>query len=337
MARQKAGAKYLGFPKGLNTETSVLNPEQGTTADELNMDLRLNNLIRVRRLGLENVGTNQGTTGDIIGGWYWESADTFVLIGLSILDSPSTTDLITVYLYDGELDYIEEWTVKVLKGDARIPNFSDIRNRMIITFGTKPFVFAKQSSGCFDAWYLDLFFRDFKLLDDGLRISQRPTTMDSSHTYNVYNAGWYQDVQLQGGAEKIASTALFDDIGEYPSNADVVSLGITASSSGTTIFNPQSLETSLTGNSEAPRGHYVFNTRQIDRQNKTSNRLLDGVPSKTITKVLSCSVNATMLGGNLLYVDTAPTGISSDPPNTGGSGGSGSDPLPFPPGYWELP
>jgi len=32
MARQKAGAKYLGFPKGLNTETSVLNPEEGTTA-----------------------------------------------------------------------------------------------------------------------------------------------------------------------------------------------------------------------------------------------------------------------------------------------------------------
>ena len=337
MARQKAGAKYLGFPKGLNTETSVLNPEQGTTADELNMDLRLNNLIRVRRLGLENIGTDQQTAGNIIGGWYWESADTFVLIGLSILDAPSETDLITVYLYDGDLEYIEDWTIKVIKGDATVPNFSDIRNRMIVTFGTRPFVFAKQPSGCFDAWYVDLYFRDFKLLDDGLGISERKSTMDATHTYNVYNAGWYQDVQLQGGEEGNAAQLLANDIGEYPSNADVLSIGIGADKTGITIFKPQSLETALTGNSEAPRGHYVFNIREIDRQNKTTNRLIDGVPNKTLTKVLSCSVNATMLGGNLLYVDSVPTGVSSDPVIITGPGGSGNDPINPPPGFWEIP
>lgn len=344
MARQRAAAKYLGFPKGLNTETSLLAPVEGTTADELNMDLRLNKLIRARRLGLENVGDDQSTAGTIIGGYYWESADSFVLVGLQETEAPATKDLVTLYLYNGDLEYIEEWTVEILKGSRAYPSFSDIRNRLVMTFGAKPFVFARRDNGNFDAWTLDLYFRDFKLIDDGLGISERPVVLTDEHRYNVYNAGWYQNVQVSGGQEYIAVDALYAEINEYPSNSDIVSLGLTADRDGITIFNGQSLETPLTGNSEAARGHFVFNIREIDRQDRAWDQDKDGVPSKTLVQVLANSFNVSGLGGNLLYSDSQPTGNSSDPsPPPSGSGGSGggssigSDPVVYPPGFWEVP
>lgn len=334
MARQRAAAKYLGFPKGLNTETSLLNPAEGTTADELNMDLRLNKLIRARRLGLENVGTTKSTVGNVIGGYYWDAADVFIVVSLKD-ETPETYDTVTLYLYDGDLTYIEDWSIRLVDGKGVYPNFSEIRNRLVVTFGAKPFVLAKQET-CFDIWTLDLFIRDFKLLDDDLGISERPTSaMTDAHKYNVYNAGWYQDVQISGGAEDNAADSLFTGIAEYPSNADILSLGISSDSSGTTIFNPQSFETALTGNSEAPRGHYVYNIREIDRQNRNNGPLTDGVPSSTITKVVSCGFNVTGLGGNLIFVDAVPSGESTDPAPPTGGGGGGS--VPDDPFFWEKP
>ena len=339
MARQRAAKKYLSYPKGLNTETSILNPEEGTTADELNMDLRLNKLIRARRLGLEQQSTDAATLGVIIGAHYWQSADMFIVITAVNEPAPATYDTVHLYFHDGDMVFDEKWSVRVIKGNIKYPNFSDIRNRVVITFGAKPLVFAKQESGCLDAWVLDLYFRDFKLVQDGLGISERPVTLSDEHKYNVYNAGWYQNVQVFGGAEYIATEGMFVEIAEYPSNADIVSLGLTADGDGITIFNGQSLETPLTGNSEAPRGHYVYNIREIDRQFRQANPAVDGVPNSTLDSVLFCSTNISGLGGDLLYVDAVPSGVSTDPPDTSGTGGSGSDPLdPLePPGFWDEP
>ena len=340
MARQRAAKKYLSYPKGLNTETSILNPEEGTTADELNMDLRLNKLIRVRRLGLQNVADDAATVGRIIGAHYWQNADTFIVVTAVEEPDPATYDTVHLYFHNGDMTFDEKWSVRVVKGKAKFPNFSDIRNRVVITFGAKPLVFSKQASGCLDAWVLDLYFRDFKLLDDNLGISERPVVLSDEHRYNVYNAGWYQNIQVFGGDEYIAAQGLFVEINEYPSNADIVSLGLTADGDGITIFNGQSLETPLTGNSEAPRGHYVYNIRAIDRQEKVTDEDRDGVPNKTLTQVLSCSTNLSGLGGDLIYADTVPTGESTDPPSIpGGGGGAGGDifePL-DPPGFWDEP
>lgn len=337
MARQLGAKGYLGFPRGLNTETSRLNPAEGTTADELNMDLDLNGLIRTRRKGLENVGTDQATDGTIIGSYYWDSADTIVIVALKDED-PETYDTITIYLYEGDLTYIEEWTVRVVDGNAVYPNFSEIRNRLVMTFGAKPFIFAKRGT-CFDAWSLDLFFRDFKLLDDGLRIGERPTTLTDEHKYNLYNAGWYRDriTTVSDPAEGDPIDDFFTSEGDYPSNSDIVYLGDAPNSNGVPVFNPDILDNLDVGNTEAPRGHYVYNIREIDRDSKLTDKENDGTPTSTITQVLDCSTNISGNAGNLLYQDVTPTGESSDPapPSGGGGGGGGGGADPSDPIYWE--
>lgn len=341
MARQRAAKKYLSYPKGLNTETSILNPEEGTTADELNMDLRLNKLIRVRRLGLENVSDDAATVGRIIGAHYWQNADTFIVVTAVEEPDPATYDTVHLYFHNGDMTFDEKWSVRVVKGQAKFPNFSDIRNRVVITFGAKPLVFSKQASGCLDAWVLDLYFRDFKLVDDGLGISERPSTITDEHKYNLFNAGWYQEVYLESENIGFPDNDFFTRFNTYPSNSDVVSLAFAAlSPSGITYFNADQLKTPLTGNTEAPRGHYVYNIREIDRQSKVTDRDNDGVPTSTISQVLSCSTNTSGLGGDLIYADTVPTGESTDPPSVpGGGGGAGGDifePL-DPPGFWDEP
>lgn len=324
MARQRASKNYLSVPKGLNTETSVLNPVEGTTSDELNMDLRLNGLIRSRRLGLENIGADQATTGIVIGGWYWESGDSFVVVALNEEADPATYDTVTLYFYDGDLVYYNEWTVRVVKGTGKYPNFSDIRNRMVITFGANPFVFVKEATGCYSAWVLDLYIRDFKLLDDGLSIAERPGTLTDEHHYNLLNAGWYQD-RITTGTDPAIGDPLdqyFNAKTEYPSNADIVYLGDVPNSNAVNIFNPDVIESLSIGNTEAPRGHYVYDIRDIDRQERVTFKTRDGTPSTTITKVLDCDTNVSGLGGNLLYEGTTPAGTASDPSGGGGGGDS---------------
>jgi len=315
MARNRGVQKSLSFPKGLNTETSKLNPEEGTTSDEINMDLQLNQLIRVRRKGLENQGTDRSTEGVVTGGFYWSSTDLFVVSALS--DNPDEElDTVTLYFYESDLTYKTEYTFEVLEDSASTPSFSDIRNRLVITFGTKPFIFKQESSGNLSAFTLDLFVRDFKLADDGLSISQRPVSLAEDHKYNLYNAGWWKDMLIYDESLTDKKDPIEDfntKIGEYPSNADILFLGNIPNNNGVPTFSASSLDGISIGNTEAPRGHYVYNIRDINRTSKTTNKEADGTPSQTTELVLDDGTNVSGLGGNLLFSDAAPAGDPVDP------------------------
>lgn len=324
MARNRGVQKSLSFPKGLNTETSKLNPEEGTTADELNMDLKLNQLIRVRRKGLENVGTSRSTTGFITGGFYWTSADLFVVAALS--DTPNTEfDTVTLYFYESDLVYKTEYTFEILEDTASTPSFSDIRNRLVITFGTKPFIFKQEESGNLSAFQLDLFIRDFKLVGDNLSIGQRPIVLGTDHRYNLYNSGWWKDMLIYDGSLTVKEDPIVDfntKIGSYPSNSDIMYLGNIPNNNGVPTFSASALDGISVGNTEAPRGHYVYNIRNIDRTRRVTAKREDGTPSKTTTQVLDDGTNISGLSGTLLFRDTIPAGNPVDPykPPLGPSG-----------------
>jgi hypothetical protein len=317
MPRARGNKQYIALTQGLITEASPLAAPEGSTSDELNMDLQLNGMIRRRRLGLQKQIADLNMLGRITGSWYWPAAGYTVITTFS--DTGSTGyDTVTLYFLDSsDFSIVDFYRAEILEGNGVSPDFSELRNRLIVTFGGAPMVFSKEVDGTLSAWYVDLFIRDFKFVDDSMTVSNRPSTLTSEHQYNILNAGWYQKVILEGGAEKLAYVAFFDELSNYPSNADIVSLGIGADSSGNTIFIPVNMKTPLTGNTEAPRGHYVYNVRSINRLSKLSSPQADGTPSKTITQVLSSGTNISGLGSNLIYKESAPTGTPVDPPPLG--------------------
>lgn len=77
--------------------------------------------------------------------------------------------------------------------------------------------------------------------------------------------------------------------GELPSNADIPTLGLKTNDEGDELFSKNTLLNVSTGNSEAPRGHYVYNITSINRDSKLVTKANDGTPDKTTTYLTTIS------------------------------------------------
>jgi len=106
--------------------------------------------------------------------------------------------------------------------------------------------------------------RDFNGLDDGLANDERPTILDRNHYYNLLNQGWTDDnLKTFGGVS--AGTDLCSATGgsglagspDWPSNSDIMSVGIVVNSSADLEFDATYVRESYLGNTPAPRGHFV--------------------------------------------------------------------------------
>lgn len=135
--------------------------------------------------------------------------------------------------------------------------------------------------------------RDFIGVPDGLAPDEEPATLSVAHQYNLMNQGWVDPAQAGGGPVSLAFpgnlpggspvssntaspiTTYFDVIGKYPSNAKQWWLGQVAvpgpdglpgnHSYAIGQFDPELLNTFYTGNGFAPRGHYVLDAFNQDR------------------------------------------------------------------------
>jgi hypothetical protein len=118
--------------------------------------------------------------------------------------------------------------------------------------------------------------RDMEGVEDGLEIRERPTTLSSLHDYNLQNQSFNRDVKA-----KLFTGALVDKIdrwfsgrGDYPSNADI--WWLYKNEDGR--YSPQNLPDDLhLGNSPAPKGHWIFDAFNIDRNAKVN---LTGIPGE---------------------------------------------------------
>lgn len=73
--------------------------------------------------------------------------------------------------------------------------------------------------------------------------------------------------------------------GQFPSNSDIPVLGLKADGSGNEVFTPDTLFETVNGNTEAPRGHYVYEVYGdvTARDTKLLDNQIDGTPSTTVT------------------------------------------------------
>lgn len=86
--------------------------------------------------------------------------------------------------------------------------------------------------------------RDRFGVDDGLEVDERPNILTDEHQYNLENQGW--------SVQQI--NQFNNEIGSYPSNADVVFLGRDAENN----FAPQELVKVEIGGTPAPKGHFII-------------------------------------------------------------------------------
>lgn len=118
--------------------------------------------------------------------------------------------------------------------------------------------------------------RDLEGVDDGLEVRERPTTLSTVHEYNIQNQSFNRDELVQrfsgGFVDKIDDW--FASRGDYPSNADI--WWINKNEEG--LYSPAALPDRIHyGNSPAPKGHWIFDAFDIDRNAKIG---LTGIPGE---------------------------------------------------------
>ncbi len=278
---------YLSFVKGLATELSPLStPEEyaGTTADELNMAVDTEGMVRVRRKGVDVLplaGTLPGVVHDTK---FWRPANCYVAV--SSTAGPSQTTRVHISLI-GKSGATSLYTVQLQTSDFVPPSISFLRSKCVISSGGRPLLLTKEPTGRYTFQYINLYIRDFRAYPDGLTVTENPSVLEDEHKYNLYNAGWYQNrALLSSGAVGDPVQDFFAVRTKYPSNADVPYLGDITDSNGDLKFDPKAFDNVNVGSTEAPRGHYVYSIRDIDRQAKLTNKDNDGAPLSSLTTIM---------------------------------------------------
>jgi hypothetical protein len=126
----------------------------------------------------------------------------------------------------------------------------------------------------FTAIQLDIQIRDMEGLDDSLEIQERPTSLTRNHYYNLRNQGWtdaniLKFTGLAAGTDLCAGTGAPGGLaagtnGDFPSNADNMSVGIVTNASGNLVFDHTFVRESNLGNTPAPKGHFILNAFNKD-------------------------------------------------------------------------
>lgn len=320
--RQKVEQGYLSFAGGLVTELNPLStPDElkGTTSDELNMTVDTDGMVRIRRTGFELLSVpRQDVPGTVLVVRYWRLGSCYVVCSYDPTPTDDQYTCYTTFIDTSTPSKDRQYSTKVLVSDfLETPPISFLRTKCIISYGGRPLLFYREVSGEFTIQYIDLYIRDFKLIDDGLSVTERPVTLTDKHKYNLYNAGWYQDRSRKdpsGLGDPIAN--FLAKKSKHPSNADIAYLGDVTDTNGDLKFDPNAFDNINLGSTEAPRGHYVFNIRKIDRDAVLISKDNDGAPSTTLSTLL--------LNGN------DPT--TGTPPPPGGDIDDGYPEAPIPPG-----
>ena len=298
MPRVRGDKDYISLAKGLITEASPLAFPENSTADELNFVLDKDGLIRRRRRGFQSKRTEQtiaGTDATIENAYYWQAPDLILFVVTTA--APNTT--LYIHRNDSSLTLLNSY---VLNTAASVTEIAENTNIIFITTSDsqKPVLLEyEELANAIEIYEVDMFVRDFELVDDTLDLTERPTSLDDNHKYNLYNAGWYKDRRYQYLPNQTVQDPLtsfnssLNDVteaGTYPSNADVISIGVSVNENGVTTFRDDEVRNNNLGNTEAPRGHYIYNINSFNRDARIADKTLDGSVSTTLTSVGTVSL-----------------------------------------------
>lgn len=312
--------------KGLVTEASPLSFPEGATTGEVNFTIDREGLIRKRRLGLKNLVTDftiERAGARVENVVYWRGPSLVCVIVTD--DTPQT--VLRFHAVDADFSFIVELPISNFKVGTQVAQTTSLL-AITLANGEKPIICEyNQQNEEIIVQDVEIYVRDFELVDDDLSASARPSSLSENHEYNLYNAGWYQDRPdaKDNNTVKNTAQAFRDEVGRYPSNADVMSVGIIDDGNGKLVFDAEFVKEADFGNSVAPRGHYVFSILDFDRDDKLIAPSLDGTPSNTVS----------VLGS--VTLDGVSTFDPDEDDGDGGSGGGGGQDPYIPPDEFVRP
>lgn len=283
MARAVSTKQYNTFVKGLVTEASPLTYPENASLDEDNFVLKRNGS-RERRLGVDYeagyalVPTSLAST--VIDGsrqsfhkWENPGGDTTVSIGVvRIYNKLWFVDLLTDAPSANLLNGGAAITITGL-ANAEIET-TVINNLFIIVSENLPNPIQltyTPSTDTVTQTTVSILVRDLWGIDDTLAVDSRPTTISTSHKYNLRNQGWSTKIQTTCGTDAIDCT--FSTLTYYPSNADIWSLGKVgdAASANFEKYDPSAMIRNSVDNAPAAKGSYIIDAfdRGADRITKS--------------------------------------------------------------------
>ena len=311
MTRQAGGAIENQFTKGLITEATGLNFPDSAVLETWNC--RFTKISEVkRRLGFD---AEDGTT-DISGtfrngvarSFLWKNAgntdNTYLVtqtgqrINFFLPDSDGIFSgglqafgfNLATYKTEGTAQEIGQAPASFASGDGRL---------FIVHRRCEPIVIEYDEDT--DTVSISTFaieIRDFDGVEDGLEVDENPSTLSDAHKYNLYNQGWYPDatknIEIKDLPDSLGLlAAYFTRVGAYPDNTE--QWWVYRNSDDR--FQPKSVGKFDYGNSEAPKGHYIYDAFNMDRESKSGISGIENFISVDRPSVIAFYAGRTWFGG----------------------------------------
>jgi hypothetical protein len=296
MPQARGDKEYLVPIRGLNTEQSDLHADLDYFSDGLNFEVKFDPIRLAKRLGL-SVGTRfasqSGYPNDnAFTTFLWKAVDNdgdknFIVVqaGLTIYFVDADVDPIgsSVHTETVDLSTVLSGTTFGTSDNARKSRcqFANAKgNLLIVNPACNPVVVTYDASvPSITVTEINIKIRDTIGIADGLEVDERPTTLSDEHHYNLLNQGWYKQRKVVAAGSPVDPiNNVFSTKGYYPSNADIPHLAM-VESSGELIFSAERLEELTFGSSPAPKGHFILDAFNMDRETARLNPSSSGAAS----------------------------------------------------------
>ena len=292
MPRAQANKAFSTFNKGLITEAGPLNFPPDSTTDESNCDLFTKGNRR-RRLGFDLESGRALSTQTValdtwkrnaVGTSTWKTVDgdgnknfLVVQIGLKLY----FYDLAERILVNAQQSFsvnLEDFAVSGVSNQDVSESLVQVASGkgLLFVVGEKieSFYLSYDSdTGFITQTQINIKIRDFDGVDDNLENDEEPTVLSNEHHYNLRNQGWIATTEV---TPKDPIDTYFASDSTYPGNNKQWWVAKDTSNN----FVAATLQKLFTGNTLAPRGHYVLDAFNKDRSTASG---IDGLTRESVS------------------------------------------------------
>lgn len=276
MARSFGKDVKNNFSKGVVSEFSGLNFPENAATDASNVVFSRTGIV-TRRLGFDYEDNNEfftvtrNHTEPVVQEYIWENVEgngtlSFVVlqIGYNIyfyqisdsgaLSANRKTFSINLKNYGiaQPANGLGQYPCQFAQGNGQLfiahPKCDTLRVR---------YTGSANGNGTISVSEITLQIRDLEGVDDSFSVSKRPnkTEVNNLHKYNLFNQGWYSQVQVQDFSGRMtAIDAWRKKRDDFPNNADVWWLSKNANDK----FDHSKIDGKVKGSTEAPKGHNII-------------------------------------------------------------------------------